>query len=469
MICPVCRLNNPPHARLCTACATSLANRCDRCGFENPAGFRFCGNCGFRIGETPTTGHLGQSQSNEGFTSHLRDMMPEAFAEKIAAERGREGSGRREVTVLFLDLQGFTTFSESHDPESVFARIDHCRRAFVEVIYAYEGSVDKFTGDGLMALFGVPVAHENDPERAFRAALAIQQRLQAINEAWGDEGLEMRVGINTGQVVAGRIGPDLRMEYTVLGDTVNVAQRLETLAEPGTIVVSESSYTRVASLFHAMDLGTVHVKGRQEAVRCYQLERLRPTATTNRLTGNALPFVGRERELKMLHRVAEQTRSGGGQVVLITGEAGIGKSRLLYAWQSSLNPHIYRIVVGASLSYRQPISYWPFITILETLFGIEEADSGATRWAKLERLLREKVPEIIPGELLPYLAHMLGVPIPDTVLAAQLQQQAPPNCANKRSSPCAFCLQACRFSNPSFWCWRRSTSPTAPPLICSCS
>ncbi len=450
MNCPVCHKANPDQARICAFCATVLTNRCDRCGFENPLDFHFCGKCGFRIGESKTDGFPGPAQTTGDLNDRLRAWMPEAFAEKIAAERGREGRGRREVTVLFLDLQGFTTFSENHEPEAVFARLDHCRRAFVEVIYEYEGSVDKFTGDGLMALFGVPVAHENDPERACRAGLEMHRRLLDINEQWRDEGLQMRIGINTGQVIAGHIGPNLRMEYTVIGDTVNVAQRLETLAEPGTVLISESSYQRVAHLFNVEEIGMLQVKGRQETVGCYQISSLRAQASTQSPAQAARPFVGRQSNLMALDDIAEQTRQGQGQVVLITGEAGIGKSRLLDKWQAQLNPHIYRTVYGASLSYRQPVSYWPFITILETLFAIQETDSKGARWDKMRRFLEERVPEIAPDELLPFLAHFMSLPIPDPQLAQQVQRQAPAQLRQQDFIALRVLLASLAFQQPLF-------------------
>ncbi len=433
MDCPVCGKANPLQSRLCGHCATPLLNMCDRCHFENPPGFRFCGNCGFRIGETVPVAEPRQLKE-QGTTGHitkrLRSMMPEAFAEKIAAERGREGSERREVTVLFMDLQGFTSFSERNDPEAVFERLGYYLSSFIEVIYAYEGSVDKFTGDGLMALFGVPVAHENDPERACRAALDMQRLLNTINEQLQDKSasgneLSMRIGINTGQVIAGSIGPDLRMEYTVVGDTVNVSKRLETAAQPGSILIGESTYHRVAELFEGEDKGTLELRGRQEPVHCYQLKGLHALPASHGRGRVRLPMIGRAEELNTLEETVRKSYRGMEQVILITGEAGIGKSRLLRAWQRRTALQETRVLYGASLSYRQPISYWPFITLLQNLFDIREEDSDELRWQKLENGAQELASELAPGELLPFIAHFLGLPIPDEEMAWQLQQLAP--------------------------------------------
>src|SRR5262245_38551495 len=251
--------------RYCTACGQQLANdtaacsvctavhRCPTCGSSVPVGDRFCGQCGARLG-APATPH-------PAVRTNIIDTP----------------SARREVTVLFLDVANFTAASHALDSEEVFVWIDETMRLLAAVVDKYEGTIDKFTGDGLMALFGAPVAHENDPELAVRAALEMQAVVQPLRERIRQRhgfDFQMRIGISTGQVIVGAVGNDAHAEYTVLGDTVNLASRLEKAAEPGTVLVGATTYQRTQPLFEYEILPPLHVKGVSEPLQTYRPLRL---------------------------------------------------------------------------------------------------------------------------------------------------------------------------------------------------
>ncbi len=239
--CPQCGRANPIGVMTCSSCQASLARLCPQCEFQNPGNFRFCGNCGANLISPTQPGNTPRAS-----------VMPDALAEKIARVGKQVEGERRNVTVLFADLSGYTSISERLDPEQVYELINSTLHAFTEEIYKHEGTLDKVIGDGLMALFGAPIAHEDDPARAVRAAFGMHEAIRRINadlESRLGITLKVRIGLNTGLVVVGSIGSDLRMEYTALGDTVNVASRLENAAEPGTILVSRSVYEPTKPLF----------------------------------------------------------------------------------------------------------------------------------------------------------------------------------------------------------------------------
>jgi class 3 adenylate cyclase len=212
--------------------------------------------------------------------------MPDALAQKISSVGKQIEGERRNVTVLFSDITGFTAIAEKFDPEQVYEFIDNTLKAFTEEIYKHEGTIDKVMGDGIMALFGAPIAHEDDPARAIRAALGMQDALKRINanlEPQMGISLRVRIGLNTGTVVVGSIGSDLRMEYTALGDTVNVASRLQSVAEPGSVLVSRSVYEATKPLYEFRELGSIRVKNRIEPVEIF--EALAPRQVAGRVRG----------------------------------------------------------------------------------------------------------------------------------------------------------------------------------------
>jgi len=229
----------------------------------------------------------------------LQKYMPKNLIDKILSAKKMEGE-RRNVTVLLGDISGFTSMSEKMDPEEVQTMMNECFKFLVSVIYKYEGTVDKFMGDAVMAIFGAPIAHEDDPQRAVKASIDMQYRLEEFNrEKKSEVPLKMRIGINSGMVVAGAVGSDMRMDYTVMGDTVNLTSRLETEAEPGQILISESTYTRVADDFEFEKLSPVQVKGKEEPVQPYRVKGIKMEAKKKIRAVEGLEiskFVGRDRE-----------------------------------------------------------------------------------------------------------------------------------------------------------------------------
>src|SRR5262245_48267151 len=266
---------------------------------------------------------------------------PPHLAEKMLTTRSALEGERKQVTVLFADTAGFVDLARDLDPEVVHEVMDHCFRRLTAEVHRFEGTINQYTGDGIMALFGAPIAHEESPRRAVLAALGIQRAIQDFGrelQAQRHVRLQMRIGLHTGLVVVGKIGDDLRMDYTAVGDTTNLAARLQHLAEPGTVVISEATYKLVAGYFETRDLGTHAVKGHPEPVRV--VEVLRAWGRRTRLEVAAehglTPHVGRARELATLLDLFQQCQAGHGQVVAITGDAGIGKSRLVLEFRQAL-------------------------------------------------------------------------------------------------------------------------------------
>lgn len=420
-VCSKCGASNESEMRVCVHCAASLGNFCAACGFENPAGFKFCGQCGANLQQAaaPTPGL-------SPLPVRPRPVLPTELAAKVQAARGGAGE-RREVTVLFADLHGFTGLSERLDPEEVYTLINRCLQRFVEIIYTYEGSLDKFTGDGLMALFGAPVAVENHAERACRAALEMQAVLDTISrelEPSLGRKFQLRIGLNSGAVIAGTVGSDLRMDYTVIGDTVNVASRLESLAEPGSVLVSQTVFEQAKPFCDFAPLGTVTVKGRREPVQAHQLLALKAQpGETRGIPGLRAPLIGRAQELAALEEVARCLAGKQGRIVLIQGEAGLGKSRLTAEFRSILDANV-QVAEGACHSYRQSVSLWPYISILRQLLGLSEHEKhSATDWEELvERL---ELLTLDTEEIAPFLALLLGIPLTTAKAQDRVRYLAP--------------------------------------------
>jgi class 3 adenylate cyclase len=288
---------------------------------------------------------------------------------------------RREVTVLFLDVTNFTAASHQLDGEDVYLFIDEAMSLLVEVIHKYEGTVDKFTGDGLMALFGVPAAHENDPERAVRAALEMQSVLEPlqkrIRQGYGFD-FQARIGLNTGTAIAGNLGNDFHQEYTVIGDTVNLASRLEVAAEPGTILISEATYQRTGPLFEFRTLPPFTVKGMPDPIRAYRpLKLLEKAGRVRGVAGLQVPMVGRTQDLSRLQQALEQVRQDGQRrMAVISGEAGLGKSRLSSEFQRSLAQSESQVYQGSCLDYARATPLSVVIDLLRNMLQLSGAASN---------------------------------------------------------------------------------------------
>jgi class 3 adenylate cyclase/tetratricopeptide (TPR) repeat protein len=328
------------------------------------------------------------------------------------------------VTVLFADCAGFTSIAEKLDPEDVHRIMEGCFERIAAEIHRLEGTINQYRGDGVMALFGAPVAHEDGPRRAVHAALGIQRSLTGyadeVERRYGVR-LRMRIGLNTGPVVVGRIGDDLRMDYTAEGDTTNVAARLESLCPPGSVLVSESTHRAIEGFFDTRGLGELRVKGHQALVNAYEVLRARGRQARVEVAAERglTPLVGREREVAQLEDLFRQAKSGRGQVVFIVGEAGIGKSRLVYELRRRLAEAGERatLLEGRCVSFGQSIPFLPLIDQLRASFGIEEVDGEPEIIAKVEAGMR-RMGEV--DEHIPFVRYLLSVdPGEESILAME--------------------------------------------------
>jgi class 3 adenylate cyclase/tetratricopeptide (TPR) repeat protein len=371
---------------------------------------------------------LGDAVVDASVAALRKQLATLEQAEPLAPELHAE---RKLVTVMFADISGFTAMSESMDPEAVRDLMNACFEQLVPVVERCGGTVDKFIGDEIMALYGAPVAHENDPERALRAALEMTGQLAAFNLQHSTD-LGIHFGINTGLVIAGGIGTGECQEYSVMGDAVNLAKRLEEVSERGEILAGPDTYRLTAPLFAFEALDPVRVKGKAEPVTVYRLvgPKAEPGRTRGLETrGISSPLVGRDDEFAALCGCIERLRNGQGGILSIIGEAGVGKSRLMAELRSQvlgpsraasstptpdpqcLIPNLIWLE-GRTLSFGQTISYWPFQEILWRYAGISEEDSEADAWHKLESRVNALFAEQTP-EILPYLATLLTLEVRD--------------------------------------------------------
>jgi class 3 adenylate cyclase/tetratricopeptide (TPR) repeat protein len=351
---------------------------------------------------------------------------PSYLAEKILTSRSALEGERKQVTVLFVDVSGFTALSERLDPEEVHGLMTRAFELMLAEVHRYEGTVNQFLGDGIMALFGAPIAHEDHARHAVLASLGIRQALedyQAALQRRQGISFQVRQGLNTGLVVVGSIGNDLRMDYTAVGDTTNVAARLQAAADPGRILIAEATHRLVAGYFHTRSLGNLALKGKAEPVGAWEVisARIARTRLEVEAERGLTPFVGRERELQLLSECFEKAKAGHGQVVFIAGEAGIGKSRLLLEFRRRLGDEATWIE-GRSISFGHSMAFHPLIDLLRRNFRIEESDTEGMIVTKVERGVLRLGEDLRP--ILPYLRYLLSVDPGDaTVLAMDSQQR----------------------------------------------
>jgi class 3 adenylate cyclase/tetratricopeptide (TPR) repeat protein len=397
----------------CNACGAKLAVVCPACSQVNPPGSRFCNACGHNLAQPPTP--VASVASPSSYT-------PKHLADKILSSRSALEGERKQVTVLFADMVGFTALARGLDPEVVHEVMDQCFALLTTEVHRFEGTINQYTGDGVMALFGAPIAHEDSPRRAVHAALGMQRAMQDLGrELQAQRGwrLQMRLGLHTGLVVVGKIGDDLRMDYTAVGDTTNLAARLQQLAEPGTVVISEATHKLVAGYFETQDLGEHAVKGHPEPIRAYAVLRTRGRRTRLGVAAERglTPRVGRDRELTTLLDLFQQAKAGHGQAVSITGEACIGKSRLVLECRRALaaagEPVTW--LEGQCLAFGQAMPFLPVIDQLRANFGLEEADGEPEILARVEDSMRRM------GALeahIPAIRYLLAVDPGDAALSA---------------------------------------------------
>ncbi len=374
------------------------------------------------LAEPAVPGRREATPRDQALLTELQRYMPKQLADKIRASGHLEGE-RRQVTVIFADLSGFTTLAERLDPEEVALLLNDCMKELIEAVYQYEGMVHQIIGDCVMAIFGAPVALEDDAERALRAALAMKERLAKFNERWIDrleEPLELHVGINTGTVIAGNVGSDLRMSYTVVGDTVNVASRLEGVATSGQILVTQRTYRLTHGIFEFRVLEPVRVQGKRDSLPVFELLEPKTQRETMRgLKGLLSPLVGREWEFKVMRKAVAGTKLGRSALILISGEAGVGKSRLLDEIRTSESEGLTWLE-GRCFASTQTLSYAPILDLIRRQIGIADRQSLTEQ----QDALRHYVSTNFPNDPTAYgvLAQLLALPVTGT--DAELVQDA---------------------------------------------
>ena len=392
-----------------------LVRKCDECGTELGPSARFCSECGTPITAAPATASSPTSPPTSRFASP-ESYTPQHLAERIISSRGALEGERKQVTVLFADLKGSMELLADRDPEEARRILDPVLERMMEAVHRYEGTVNQVLGDGIMALFGAPLAHEDHAVRACYAALRMQESVQQYaDEVWRSQNvrIQIRVGLNSGQVVVRSIGSDLRMDYTAVGQTTHLAARMEQLASPGAILLAPDTLLLAEGYVQVNGLGPVQVKGLNEPVEVYELLGAGPARSRlQAAAGRGLTkFIGREAELETLRRTLEQAGSGHGQIVSLVGEPGVGKSRLVWEFSHSHRTQSWLVLESGSVSYGKATSYLPVIDLLKAYCGIENRDDARRVREKLTGKVLTLDPALQPT--LPALLALLDVPADD--------------------------------------------------------
>src|SRR5213593_1703408 len=433
MHCSQCQHENREGARFCEACGSQLALRCPACRNLTRPGAAFCDSCGTPLTQESKVPSLKSKVENRSDSrlqtlgsSGLRTAdpglwTPPHLAERIRAEqaaleaRGATDGERKTITALFADLKGSTALIDGLDPEEARTMIDPALQLMMEAVHHYEGYVAQALGDGILALFGAPITHEDHPQRALYAALCMQEEMRRYADTLREQGhppLLMRVGVNTGEVVVRSIRKeDLHTDYVPVGHSTNLAARMEQLAAPGSILVTEQTHKLTVGYFEFQALGKTQLKGVEAPLTIYEVLGAGPLRTRLQVAARhgLTRFVGRQRETDQMKRALDQAKAGHGQIVGLMGEPGVGKSRLFYEFKLTA-PSGCLILEAFSVSYGKASPYLPLIELLKSYFQIVAHDEERTR--------REKVLGKVLGldrtleDTLPYLFTLLGIEDP---------------------------------------------------------
>jgi class 3 adenylate cyclase len=412
MTCPRCQQDNPTHARFCLGCGARLSLACGACGAELPGGARFCLQCGQAVAGSPAAPVRSPAPAT---------YTPKHLAEKILTSKTALEGERKQVTVLFADLKGSMELLADRDPEEARKLLDPVLERMMEAVHHYEGTVNQVMGDGIMALFGAPIGHEDHAVRACYAALRMQRRVTLYADEiqrGGGTPVQIRVGLNSGEVVVRAIGSDLHMDYTAVGQTTHLAARMEQMAKPGSVLVTGDTLKLAEGYVQVRPLGAVRVKGLDAPTSVYELTGSVPARS--RLQASAARgltrFVGRDSELQQLAQALDRAAAGHGQAVAVVGEAGVGKSRLVWEFTRSPHTHGWLVLESGSVSYGKATPYLPVIELLKAYCRIQERDDP--------RAIRERVAgklltldRALEPLLTPLLA-LLDVPVDDATWGA---------------------------------------------------
>ena len=421
MRCAHCGFDSPDEMKFCGECGSAFPRRhCSQCGFANPLRFKFCGECG--------SGLSGQADSVQVVPA----VQPSRAQSEEPQPNGREvpEAERRQLTVMFCDLVGSTALSEQLDPEDLREMVRAYQDVCAQVTERFAGHIAQYLGDGLLIYFGFPTAHEDDPRRAVRAGLGIVQEMDLLNQRLEKEKgirLGVRLGIHTGMVVIGEVGGGARKEQLALGDTPNLAARVQGEADPDTVAISDTTYRLVEGLFSFASMGVRTLKGISRPVELYQavaeseVQSRFEVAIQKGLT----PLVGRQGEVRLLLDRWEQTKAGSGQVVLLSGEAGVGKSRLVQELRQHISNEEYARLECRCQPYYQDSAFYPVIDHLQRLLRLRREDTAQEKLTKLEQVLTAY--EMDLAQAVPVITSLLSIPIEDAEryppLALTPQQQ----------------------------------------------
>jgi class 3 adenylate cyclase len=410
MECARCNHKNADGARFCGECGASLTRdaTCSGCGHLNPPGQKFCNGCGQGLGA-----------SAPAATRDPRAYTPKHLADKILTSRTALEGERKQVTVLFADVKGSMELAEQLDPEDWHRIMDRLFQILAEGVHRFEGTVNQYAGDGIMALFGAPIAHEDHAQRACYAALHLGEELRRYAEELKRTtglGFAVRMGINSGEVVVGTIGDDLRMDYTAQGHTVGLAARIEQLAGADRVYLTPHTAALVSGYFRLRDLGPFTVKGVRDPLCVYELEGLgylRTKLDVSRARGFSR-FVGREKETAALEAALARAAAGDAQVVGVVAEAGVGKSRLCDEFVQRCRARGIPVHEAHGVAHGKMVPYLLVLEFLRGYFGIGEQDTAQATREKIAGRLLLLDPAL--ADALPLLLDFLGVPDPERPL-----------------------------------------------------
>ena len=386
---------------------------CQTCQRENPADSKFCNQCGNALQLEPGADNLQRSFDEQ--LSKIQRYLPQGLTKKILSQRDHIEGERRQVTVMFCDMEGFTPLVERLGAEAAYTVMGQIYEILIRQVHDYEGTINEMTGDGIMALFGAPIALEEGPQRALWAARAIHKEIAVFNRKKKELGsIRMRIGIHSGPVVVGSLGNDLRVEFKAVGDTVNLASRMERLAVPGTTYVTPEVFKQAQGMFEFEDIGKKEIKGKDEAIRVFKVlpghkDIHRPQLGSERMIFSEM--VGRKRKLDKLELQVMKLVNGEGSIVNIVGEAGIGKSRLLAELKEKEVIKRTLLLEGRAVSMGRNLSFHPMIDLLRQWAKIGVDDSVAEAYTKLETTIRRFLWEDT-REVLPFIATLMGLRLP---------------------------------------------------------
>jgi len=405
VLCWDCNSENPPTMKFCGNCGTLLRNLCEGCSFENPLEFAYCGRCGLALRRL--TPEVKDNPLSTSMSSASRSGGGPARGANIWTTEGE----RKTITVMFADIQSSTELMRDLDPEEARAIVDPVLHLMIETVHRYGGYVAQSTGDGIFAMFGAPIAHEDHPQRALYAALRMQEEMRRDADRMRgprQTPLQVRIGVNSGEVVLRTIETGGHAEYTAVGHVTNLAARMQGIAPAGGVVITEGTRRLVEGYFALRPLGPTEVKGISERINVFEVTGLGPLRTHFQLSvrRGLTKFVGREREIAEIKRALEQAWAGYGQLFAVVADAGIGKSRLFYEFEAAL-PSKCKLLRGSSVSYGKAASWLPVLELLCGYFGIQDADDLATRRRKVRQALSMLDPGLIDS--VPYLLGLLGI------------------------------------------------------------